>query len=295
VTATEAGPALAEELRRRRMALGWTLEQVAEQAQVSVGMLSLIETGKRRPSLHSWERIKGALGISEPLPEEAWRQRPREISDELVAALSACLAVVRQVTLAELAEATCVSISDVRLALRRPAEQLESAGMQVLDDGSQVQLAPEKRFPVPAGRAGRAHQPAADLAGLAFVIASSAALPVILFTLFWKRFNTWDAVAGLLGGTAATILSYVLGVNPPKNPMFPLANVGIVTIPFGFLCAVVFTYLGALVGADRLAERVYHEIDVRANTGAGRGGGRSRADGSEVTTQSSIRPAPPAA
>jgi transcriptional regulator with XRE-family HTH domain len=281
------------------MALGWTLEQVAEQAQVSVGMLSLIETGKRRPSLHSWERIKGALGISEPLPEEAWRQRPREISDELVAALSACLAVVRQVTLAELAEATCVSISDVRLALRRPAEQLESAGMQVLDDGSQVQLAPEKRFPGPAGRAGRAHQPAADLAGLAFVIASSAALPVILFTLLWKRFNTWDAVAGLLGGTAATILSYVLGpgfgVNLPKNPMFPLANVGIVTIPFGFLCAVVFTYLGALVGADRLAERVYHEIDVRANMGAGRGGGRSRADGSEVTTQSSIRPAPPAA
>jgi transcriptional regulator with XRE-family HTH domain len=34
---------LAEELRRRRTALGWTLEQVAQQAQVSVGMLSLIE------------------------------------------------------------------------------------------------------------------------------------------------------------------------------------------------------------------------------------------------------------
>jgi helix-turn-helix protein len=64
---------IAEELRRRRTALGWTLEQVAQQAQVSVGMLSLIETGKRRPSLRSWERLQGALGISEPLPEEAWR------------------------------------------------------------------------------------------------------------------------------------------------------------------------------------------------------------------------------
>jgi transcriptional regulator with XRE-family HTH domain len=51
---------LAEELRRRRTALGWTLEQVEAQAQVSVGMLSLIETGKRRPSLRSWERIRGA-------------------------------------------------------------------------------------------------------------------------------------------------------------------------------------------------------------------------------------------
>jgi transcriptional regulator with XRE-family HTH domain len=48
---------------------------VAAQAQVSMGMLSLIETGKRRPSLRSWERIRGALGISEPLPQETWRAR----------------------------------------------------------------------------------------------------------------------------------------------------------------------------------------------------------------------------
>jgi transcriptional regulator with XRE-family HTH domain len=48
-TAGDGRPGVAEELRRRRTALGWTLEQVAAQAQVSVGMLSLIETGKRRP------------------------------------------------------------------------------------------------------------------------------------------------------------------------------------------------------------------------------------------------------
>ena len=146
MSAAEAVPNLAEELRRRRMALGWTLEQVAEQAQVSVGMLSLIETGKRRPSLKSWGRIRQSLGITEPLPEEAWRQRPREISDELVAALGACLAAVRAATLAELAEATGAPIANVRLALRRLAEQLEPTGMQVLDDGSHVQLAAEQRF-----------------------------------------------------------------------------------------------------------------------------------------------------
>jgi hypothetical protein len=109
-------------------------------------MLSLIETGKRRPSLRSWERIRGALGISEPLPEEAWRSQPREISDDLVATLGACLAAVRQASLAELAGTVGVRISDVRLALRRLAEQLEAVGMQVLDDGSHVQLAPERRF-----------------------------------------------------------------------------------------------------------------------------------------------------
>ncbi len=144
--ATDAPPTLAEELRRRRIALGWSLEQVAAQAQVSVGMLSLIETGKRRPSLRSWGRIRQTLGITEPLPEEAWRLQPREISDELVATLGACLAAVRIATLAELGKATGVPISEVRLALRRLGEQLEAAGMEVLDDGSHVQSAPERRF-----------------------------------------------------------------------------------------------------------------------------------------------------
>jgi chromosome segregation and condensation protein ScpB len=67
-------------------------------------------------------------------------------SDELVAMLGACLAAARQATLAELAQAAGASISDVRLALRRLAEQLEPASMQVFDDGSHVQLAPGKHF-----------------------------------------------------------------------------------------------------------------------------------------------------
>jgi cation/acetate symporter len=114
---------------------------------------------------------------------------------------------------------------------------------------------------------------AALVAGLAFVIASAANLPAILFTLFWKRFNTYGAVAALLGGTIMTIWLYAIGpgfsTTPPKNPAFPLANVGLVAIPFGFLCAIVFTWLGDMVGADRLAEKRFHEIDVRAYTGLG--------------------------
>jgi chromosome segregation and condensation protein ScpB len=80
------------------------------------------------------------------LPEDAWRQQPREISDELVATLGACLAAVRSATLAELGEATGASISDVRLALRRLSGKAAAMGMQVLDDGSHAQLAPEKQF-----------------------------------------------------------------------------------------------------------------------------------------------------
>jgi transcriptional regulator with XRE-family HTH domain len=63
MSAADAASTVAEQLRRRRTALGWTLEQVAELAQISVGMLSLIETGKRRPSLRSWQRIRQTLGM----------------------------------------------------------------------------------------------------------------------------------------------------------------------------------------------------------------------------------------
>jgi cation/acetate symporter len=114
---------------------------------------------------------------------------------------------------------------------------------------------------------------AALVAGLAFVIASAANLPAILFTLFWKRFNTYGAVAALLGGTVMTIWLYAIGpgfsTTPPKDPLFPLANVGIASIPFGFLCAILFTWIGQLFRADRLAEKRFHEIDVRAYTGLG--------------------------
>ena len=124
-----------------------------------------------------------------------------------------------------------------------------------------------------AARIGATANAAALVAGVAFVIASSANLPAILFTLFWKRFNTWGAVACLVGGTVITIWLVAIGpgwtLPAVKNPAFPLQNVGIVSIPLGFLLAIVGTYIGDLVKADRLSEVTFHEIDVRAQTGLG--------------------------
>ncbi len=42
----------------------------------------------------------------------------------------------------------------------------------------------------------------AFLVGLAFAVAASANLPVIVFSIFWKRFNTTGAVCGLAVGLA---------------------------------------------------------------------------------------------
>ena len=124
-----------------------------------------------------------------------------------------------------------------------------------------------------AAKTGATANVAALVAGVAFVIASAANLPAILFTLFWKRFNTWGAVACLVGGTVVTV--WLVAVGPGwtlpavAHPAFPLQNVGIVAIPVGFILAIVGTYLGDLAKADRLAEVKFHEIDVRAQTGVG--------------------------
>ena len=48
-------------------------------------------------------------------------------------------------------------------------------------------------------------QNVAHLVALAFAVAASANLPVVLLTLYWKRCNTGGVVAGLLVGTLAAI------------------------------------------------------------------------------------------
>src|SRR6266849_7780348 len=58
-----------------------------------------------------------------------------------------------------------------------------------------------------AAKVGATANVAALVAGVAFVIAASANLPAILFTLYWKRFNTWGAVASLVGDRKSTRLN----------------------------------------------------------------------------------------
>lgn len=121
----------------------------------------------------------------------------------------------------------------------------------------------------------------AFLVALAFAVAASANLPVIVLSLFWRRFNTRGAVVGLATGLLASILLIILspsimGVDSPgvsaaarhliQSPaIFPLENPGIVSIPLGFLGAV----LGTFLGREPSAEAKYDELLVRASTGLG--------------------------
>jgi cation/acetate symporter len=163
-------------------------------------------------------------------------------------------------------------------------------------------------------------QNVAHLVALAFAVASSGNLPVVVLSLFWKKFNTAGVICGLVVGTIASIGLVMVSPNmtypkvvakgaekviaamekkqaalPPgamldakdqkalekaqkdvlnkdgksimglSEPLLKLKNPGIISIPLGFLAAI----LGALAFPSRKAEEMWDEIYVRQNTGIG--------------------------
>ena len=125
----------------------------------------------------------------------------------------------------------------------------------------------------------------AFLVALAFAIAASANLPTILYSLFWKRFNTRGALWSMYGGliTCVTLIIFspvVSGKADPTNPernlsmitnpsvdfhLFPLDNPGIVSIPLAFFLG----WLGTVTSKERSSRAKYAEMEVRSLTGAG--------------------------
>ncbi|CAH2031702.1 solute symporter family protein [Trichlorobacter ammonificans] len=164
-------------------------------------------------------------------------------------------------------------------------------------------------------------QNVAHLVALAFAVASSGNLPVVVLSLFWKKMNTAGVIAGLVVGTIVSIGLVLVSPNmtypkvvaagaqkviaamekkqaalPPgaqldekdakalakattdyeKNkdgtslmgldkPLLTLKNPGIISIPVGFLAAI----LAALIWPCKRAEEMWDEIYVRQNTGLG--------------------------
>lgn len=118
-------------------------------------------------------------------------------------------------------------------------------------------------------------QNVAFLVALAFAVAASANLPTILYSLFWKRFNTTGGLFSIYGGLISTLVLIVFSpvVSGKETSIFPtvdfawfpLANPGLVSIPLSFLLGVVGTY----IGQKRHDGSKYAEMEVRSLTGAG--------------------------
>ena len=74
----------------------------------------------------------------------------------------------------------------------------------------------------------------AFLVGLAFAVAASANVPVILLSLWWRRFSRGGAIAGMLSGLVASLaLIAISPVAMGTHAIFPLDNPGLVSIPIG--------------------------------------------------------------
>ncbi|GAB3286178.1 solute symporter family protein [Parasphingorhabdus pacifica] len=118
-------------------------------------------------------------------------------------------------------------------------------------------------------------QNVAFLVALAFAVAASANLPTLLYSLFWRRFNTAGALWSIYGGLTVTIVLIALSPAVSGNEdamfpsldfdLFPLQNPGLVSIPLSFLLG----YLGTVFSKEPFNQQKFAEMEVRSLTGAG--------------------------
>ncbi|MEV0072305.1 cation acetate symporter [Amycolatopsis sp. NPDC050768] len=124
-------------------------------------------------------------------------------------------------------------------------------------------------------------QNVAFLVALAFAVAASANLPTILYSLFWKRFNTQGALWSIYGGLIVSLVLIVFSPAVSGKPIdaktgksasmlqgvdfhwFPLDNPGLVSIPVAFFLG----WLGTMLSKEHNAKK-YAEMEVRSLTGA---------------------------
>jgi cation/acetate symporter len=116
-------------------------------------------------------------------------------------------------------------------------------------------------------------QNAAVIGSMALTLAASSIFPALFLSLYWRGFNTAGAVAGIVAGLLSALLLTALGstvIGPSgfvlhgTEPVFPLANPAIVSVPLSFFAA----WLGAYLSAERPpASSTFAALRLRALTG----------------------------
>ena len=231
------------------------------------GAAALVDTGPESQIAQS------SGNLASPLLAQAVGGGPDSLGGSVLLALisavafATILAVVAGLTLAS---ASSVA-HDLYANVWRRGKATEAQEMVVVRIAALVIGAVAIALAIPAQRLNIAF-----LVALAFAVAASANLPALLFNLFWKRFNTAGACASIFGGLIAAvglvIFSPVVSGTPTSLMpdadfnWFPLRNPGLISIPVGFLCGIIATFLTA---KDTASQPRYPELQVRSLTGAG--------------------------
>jgi cation/acetate symporter len=114
----------------------------------------------------------------------------------------------------------------------------------------------------------------AFLVGLAFAIAASANLPVVLFSMYWRRFTDRGAVAAVVAGTLSSIGLVLLGpavigakgiIFKDTTPPFWLSNPGLFSIPVGFIAG----WIGSVTTRRHADDTSFDAQQLRMLSGLG--------------------------
>jgi len=100
---------------------------------------------------------------------------------------------------------------------------------------------------------------------LAICVAASANFPVLILSLFWRRFNTGGVVGGMTVGLVSSVVLAMIGpAMRGADALWPLVNPTVVSLPLGFLGAFIGTYMW---GRDADNERRFDEFLLQVHTG----------------------------
>ncbi|RKS73124.1 cation/acetate symporter [Actinomadura pelletieri DSM 43383] len=103
-------------------------------------------------------------------------------------------------------------------------------------------------------------------------VAGATILPVVVYTLFWRRFNTAGLKWAVYGGLVSTMFMVVFsnGMSGAEDAIFAGSNFkfidiepGLISVPLAFLLG----FLGTVLSGER-DDRAFAETQVRSLTGA---------------------------
>lgn len=109
------------------------------------------------------------------------------------------------------------------------------------------------------------HRSLQPLATLSFCMGASAIAPALVYSLFWRRFGKAGLLATLIGGSAAVLVlmsgTRLVSGSPasafPEADLnwFPFTTTALVSVPVGFACGWLGTFLSGRRSARRARER----------------------------------------
>ncbi|MDH6565689.1 cation/acetate symporter [Streptomyces sp. SAI-117] len=109
------------------------------------------------------------------------------------------------------------------------------------------------------------HRSLQPLATLSFCMGASAIAPALVYSLFWRRFSKAGLLGTLIGGSVAVLVlmsgTRLVSGSPaaafPKADLnwFPFTTTALVSVPVGFACGWLCTFLSGRRSARRARER----------------------------------------